>query len=305
MRVEITKTMRITSALCAALICFLYAFICHVPSSLAVIVKTLDTTVWTNEFEPVKLTCQIESNSTDNLRIEWKKIRNGTSSYVYFDRKIVGDLENRAHLMKPATILIFSAIYEDEAEYRCEVAAFDDEKTFDVINIRLEIRVKPAVPQCSVPESVYRYRSVELRCLENESNPAPVYRWFRDNEELPLNSMRTKVNYIMNTKTGTLTFRYVNLNDTGEYHCLAKNDAGHAQCPAKRMEVYQYYFREIVLLVNIVMIVVLNTCLGYCEWIHLEEARKITIDQNGTMASTTAMQTRYKIEHISLRRWRQ
>lgn len=39
----------------------------------------------------VELSCVIESISTINPRIEWKKITSGGPSYVYFDKKIYGN----------------------------------------------------------------------------------------------------------------------------------------------------------------------------------------------------------------------
>uniref|UniRef100_A0A3Q2YWF5 Junctional adhesion molecule 3 n=1 Tax=Hippocampus comes TaxID=109280 RepID=A0A3Q2YWF5_HIPCM len=219
---------------------------CHIPSSLAVILRTTDKIVWANEFEPVELTCLIESISTNNPRIEWKKIRNGIPSYVYFQRKIAGDLENRAQLREPANILIFNTTRSDTAEYRCEVAAIDDQRDFDEILISLAVRVKPVVPRCSVPEAVTVGTSTELRCLENEGFPAPVYSWFQNNEELPQDPKNTpkfiNATYTINADTGSLKFRRVRKEDAGEYYCQAKNDAGHAQCPSQWMEVLRKMF---------------------------------------------------------------
>lgn len=44
----------------------------------------------------VELTCIIDFASTYNLRIEWKKIKNGIPSYVYYRKKIVGKLTQQA-----------------------------------------------------------------------------------------------------------------------------------------------------------------------------------------------------------------
>lgn len=207
----------------------------HILSSLAVILRTTDKIVWANEFErkllekrsnrfiqssfsfswfgffllllsrvlfplaAIELTCLIESISTNNPRIEWKKIKNGVPSYVYFQNKIAGkphptldhripkqcpraqslatwmvpwkalssvvelwshvlylnerlwrvflfslslkgDLEHRAQLREPANILIFNTTRSDTAEYRCEVAAIDDQRDFDEILISLAVR---------------------------------------------------------------------------------------------------------------------------------------------------------------------
>uniref|UniRef100_H3DFI1 Junctional adhesion molecule 3 n=1 Tax=Tetraodon nigroviridis TaxID=99883 RepID=H3DFI1_TETNG len=214
-----------------------------VPSCLGVILRTTDKIVWANEFEPIELTCLIESISTNNPRIEWKKIKNGIPSYVYFQNKISeGDLENRAQLREPANILIFNTTRSDTAEYRCEVAAIDDQRDFDEILISLAVRVKPVVPRCSVPEAVTVGTSTELRCLENEGFPAPQYRWFHNSEELPLDPKASlkflNSSYSINPDTGGLKFRRVRKEDAGEYYCQAKNDAGHAQCLPQMMEVY-------------------------------------------------------------------
>lgn len=169
-------------------------------SVLAVVLKTNNASPWTNEFDSkssrlttlkkiqtshrswinvlvslpvsllteVELSCVIESISTINPRIEWKKITSGGPSYVYFDKKIygntwsslyivsicyifsnihlccafilAGDLENRAVIREPATLLITNATRSDTAKYRCEVTAADDQKAFDEILLDLVVR---------------------------------------------------------------------------------------------------------------------------------------------------------------------
>lgn len=42
----------------------------------------------------IELSCLIESISTTNPRIEWKKITNEGPSYVYFEKKISGNTSN-------------------------------------------------------------------------------------------------------------------------------------------------------------------------------------------------------------------
>uniref|UniRef100_A0A4W5QG82 Junctional adhesion molecule 3 n=1 Tax=Hucho hucho TaxID=62062 RepID=A0A4W5QG82_9TELE len=219
----------------------LYSIFGYIPS-LGVILRTTDKTVWANEFEPIELTCLIESISTNNPRIEWKKIRNSVPSYVYFQNQISGDLEHRAQLIQPANLLILNTSRADTAEYRCEVAAINDHKHFDEILISLAVRVKPVVPRCSVPVAVTVGMSSELRCLENEGFPASQYRWFRNNEELPQDPKSSpkfiNFTYSINADTGGLKFRRMRKEDAGEYYCQAKNEAGHAQCLTQLMDVY-------------------------------------------------------------------
>ncbi|XP_028320418.1 junctional adhesion molecule C [Gouania willdenowi] len=241
-----------------------------IPSSLGVILRTMDKIVWANEFEPIELTCLIESISTNNPRIEWKKIKNGVPSYVYFQNKIAGDLEQRAQLKEPANILIFNTTRSDTAEYRCEVAAIDDQRDFDEILISLAVRVKPVVPRCSVPEAVTVGTSTELRCLENEGFPASQYRWFHNSEELPQDPKNhpkfINSTYSMNPDTGGLKFRRVRKEDAGEYYCQAKNEAGHAQCPPQTMEVYDVDILGIFLkvLAAVASGLVVTVCMYQC-----------------------------------------
>uniref|UniRef100_A0A3Q2XBC2 Junctional adhesion molecule 3 n=1 Tax=Hippocampus comes TaxID=109280 RepID=A0A3Q2XBC2_HIPCM len=237
-------------------------------------------------FAAVELTCLIESISTNNPRIEWKKIRNGIPSYVYFQRKIAGDLENRAQLREPANILIFNTTRSDTAEYRCEVYSSPSSRQINREHVML-CTVKPVVPRCSVPEAVTVGTSTELRCLENEGFPAPVYSWFQNNEELPQDPKNTpkfiNATYTINADTGSLKFRRVRKEDAGEYYCQAKNDAGHAQCPSQWMES-----------VGVSNSNPFTPALTKYAFI-MSSSTTDSVGRRRTMLSTMAMQMRYKI----------
>lgn len=58
--------------------------------------RVLDVAMVTLYLRPaeIELSCLIESISTINPRIEWKKITNEGPSYVYFERKISGNTPN-------------------------------------------------------------------------------------------------------------------------------------------------------------------------------------------------------------------
>lgn len=51
-----------------------------------------------------------------------------------------GDLEKRAKIREPATLVILNATRSDTADYRCEVTAPSDFKSFDEILISLVVR---------------------------------------------------------------------------------------------------------------------------------------------------------------------
>lgn len=125
----------------------------HIPSSLGVILRTTDKIVWANEFErklqenysnlfsqnnfyfpdlhyrslplmesifstAVELTCLIESISTNNPRIEWKKIKNGIPSYVYFQNKISG---KALKVLKIDIIQQLSAFQSEVSEHKTQL----------------------------------------------------------------------------------------------------------------------------------------------------------------------------------------
>ncbi|KAM6961019.1 junctional adhesion molecule 3B [Aplochiton taeniatus] len=265
----------------------LYSSICHF-LSLGVILRTTDKVVWANEFEPIELTCLIESISTNNPRIEWKKIKNGVPSYVYFRNRISGDLEHRAQLKEPANLLILNASRSDTAEYRCEVAAIDDQKHFDEILISLAVRVKPVVPRCSIPVAVTVGTSSELRCLENEGFPTSQYRWFQNNEELPLDPKSSpkfyNSSYTINADTGGLKFRRVRKEDAGEYYCQAQNDAGQAQCPPQIMEVYDVDIFGIFLKTVGALVALMCVAMGICH-----------LHKHGCFSGKDLTETNYKL----------
>ncbi|KAM8835113.1 junctional adhesion molecule 3B [Synchiropus picturatus] len=253
----------------ARLACLLTLLSTHCYFSVFAVVLTTDNdSPWTDEFDKIELSCLIDSISTPNPRIEWKKIKNGGPSYVYFDKKISGDLENRAVIREPATLVITNATRSDTAKYRCEVTAADDQKSVDEIVINLTVRVKPVTPKCSVPKSVPVGKSAELSCVEEEGFPKSQYQWFKGREEIPDDPKTSpkffNSSYTLNAETGTLKFIAVRKEDAGEYFCRAKNDAGAAECPHQMMEVYDIDIVGIVLGVLVVVVVLLCITVGIC-----------------------------------------
>ncbi|KAG9351509.1 hypothetical protein JZ751_022760 [Albula glossodonta] len=240
----------------------------HYITTLAVTLRTTNKSPWANEFESIELTCLIESISTTTPRIEWKKIKNGEPSYVYFRDEVSGDLKNRATIREPASLVITNTTRSDTALYRCEVTAADDHKSFDEIVIDLVVRVKPVVPRCSVPKSVPVGKSAELRCVEDEGFPPPKYQWFRNKEEIPEDPKSSpkffNSTYSLDMNSGTLKFSAVRKEDAGEYYCRAKNDAGHSQCGPQAMEVYDINIAGIIFGVLVVVVVLLCITVGIC-----------------------------------------
>uniref|UniRef100_A0A8C1WT60 Junctional adhesion molecule 3b n=1 Tax=Cyprinus carpio TaxID=7962 RepID=A0A8C1WT60_CYPCA len=263
----IDSKMALTPLACVLLLLSMQCYI----STLAVILKTTNPKPWVNEFESIELSCMIESISTAQPRIEWKKIKMGEPSYVYFGKAISGDLEKRAKIREPASLVILNATRADSADYRCEVTAPNDQKSFDEILISLTVRVKPVVPRCSIPKSVPVGKPAELHCLEGEGYPKSQYQWFRNKEEIPENPKNSpkfiNSTYTLSRELGTLKFSAVKKEDAGEYYCRAKNEAGSSECGPQMMEVYDINIAGIILGVVVVVTVLLCIIVGiFCAY---------------------------------------
>uniref|UniRef100_A0A8D0HDR9 Junctional adhesion molecule 3 n=1 Tax=Sphenodon punctatus TaxID=8508 RepID=A0A8D0HDR9_SPHPU len=221
-----------------------------------------------SEGQWVELSCIIKATTTPEPRIEWKKIKDGQTTYVFFHNKIQGDLLNRAELIRRTSLAIRNVTRLDTATYRCEVAAPGDEKNIDEINIHLTVQVKPVAPKCRVPKAVPVGKSASLHCQENEGFPAPTYSWYRNSEPLPADSTShhkfKNSSFVVNPATGTLAFSTVNKGDTGRYYCIATNNAGSAKCEEQEMEVYDLNIGGIVGGVLVVAVVLSLITLGIC-----------------------------------------
>uniref|UniRef100_A0A803VRE1 Junctional adhesion molecule 3 n=71 Tax=Neoaves TaxID=3078114 RepID=A0A803VRE1_FICAL len=234
---------------------------------LAVELTSSNTKPVVQEFQSVELSCIIKSTVTPDPRIEWKKIRDGETSYVFFDNKMQGDFVTRAEILSRTSLVIKNTTRMDTATYRCEVAAPSDTKTIDEINIQLTVQVKPMTPRCSVPKAVPVGKSASLHCHENEGFPKSTYSWYRNSEPLSPDSKSSKSHnssYTLNPATGTLVFHAVHKGDTGRYSCIATNDAGFAKCEEQEMEVYDLNIGGIIGGVLVVLAVLVLITLGIC-----------------------------------------
>ncbi|XP_058865643.1 junctional adhesion molecule 3B-like [Acipenser ruthenus] len=261
-----THTIRICKMAMTKLASAFILFTTYCCRSMAVELTSNNQHPVVNEFQSVELSCIIKSISTPDPRIEWKKFRGGDTTYVYFQGKISGALENRAELRGTSSLVIHNTTRTDSATYRCEVSAHLDEKKLDELSIELTVQVKPVVPRCSVPQSVPVGKSASLTCVETEGFPLPTYHWYRDNEPLPDNPKSSpkffNSSYTADPKDGTLKFSEVKKIDAGEYYCVAKNPAGMARCGPQLMEVYDINIAGIVGGVLVVLTVLLLIAIG-------------------------------------------
>ncbi|KFO37323.1 Junctional adhesion molecule C [Fukomys damarensis] len=220
------------------------------------------------EFESVELSCIITDSQTSDPRIEWKKIQDDQTSYVFFENQIQGDLAGRAEILGKSSLKIWNVTRLDAALYRCEVVARNDRKEIDEIAIELIVQVKPVTPVCRVPKAVPAGKMATLQCQESEGHPRPHYSWYRNDVPLPTDSRANprfrNSSFLLNSETGTLVFSAVHKEDSGQYYCIASNDAGSARCEEQEMEVYDLNIAGIIGGVLVVLAVLVLITLGIC-----------------------------------------
>lgn len=216
----------------------------------AVNLKSSNRNPVVHEFESVELSCIITDSQTNDPRIEWKKIQDGQTTYVYFDNKIQGDLAGRTDVFGKTSLRIWNVTRSDSAIYRCEVVALNDRKEVDELTIELIVQVKPVAPVCRVPKAVPVGKAATLQCQESEGYPRPYYSWYRNDVPLPTDSRANprfqNSSFHVNSETGTLVFSAVHKEDSGQYYCIASNDAGAARCEGQDMEVYDLNIAGII-----------------------------------------------------------
>uniref|UniRef100_A0A8I3XBA6 Junctional adhesion molecule C n=1 Tax=Callithrix jacchus TaxID=9483 RepID=A0A8I3XBA6_CALJA len=234
----------------------------------AVNLKSSNRTPVVQEFGSVELSCIITDSQTSDPRIEWKKIQNGETTYVFFDNKIQGVLVGRAEILGKTSLKIWNVTRTDSALYRCEVVARNDRKEIDEIMIELTVQVKPVTPVCRVPKAVPVGKMATLHCQESEGHPRPHYSWYRNDVPLPTDSRANprfrNSSFHLNSETGTLVFSAVHKDDSGRYYCIASNDAGSARCEEQEMEVYDLNIGGIIGGVLVVLAVLALITLGIC-----------------------------------------
>ncbi|XP_030636482.1 junctional adhesion molecule 2A [Chanos chanos] len=225
-------------------------------------VSTREPKVSVREYSDAMLSCEFKTEQEPEPRIEWKKIGKDVS-FVYYEGHFRGEFAKRAEI-EGATVTLSRVSQKDAGVYRCEVSAPKDSVTLGEINVTLTVLVPPQTPSCVIPSSAVTGSAVELSCRDLHGIPAATYTWFKDRKAL---SVRPQANstYTINPHTGVLTFKTVTRNDTGRYHCEAKNGVGSPKsCAGNHMKIDDLNVQGIIVATLVVCLIVSICIVGVC-----------------------------------------
>ncbi|KAF7661065.1 hypothetical protein LDENG_00270060 [Lucifuga dentata] len=110
----------------------------------------------------------------------------------------------------------------DSGRYICQVIS---PATGLTAELRLDVKVPPAVPKCSISGKSVLKGNVTLSCASDAGKPVPMYKWRRTSP-----TSEVFFSPMLNEKTGTLTLNNLSSNMSGKYVCTASNSAGSETC---------------------------------------------------------------------------
>ncbi|MEE6512713.1 hypothetical protein FKM82_019896 [Ascaphus truei] len=234
-------------------------------------VSTPKQNITVKEGGAAEFQCQYTSDF-QSPRVEWKFVgKDQETSLVYYDGALTAPYKDRASTY-PQGLRIERINRKDTGDYVCEVTSSvtnpDGKTSYGEITFHLVVLVPPSVPVAQVPVSVTTGGVAQLACIENDSSPPALFKWYKNKILMPDNPKTSPTfqnsSYTLDSKTGVLKFDPVKKSDAGEYYCEAGNPEGKQVSAAVRMEVNDVNVGGIVAAVIIVLLIL--ALIGFGVW---------------------------------------
>ncbi|XP_031419604.1 junctional adhesion molecule A-like [Clupea harengus] len=226
--------------------------------------STSTPSVKVKENQGADLKCSHTADFGADARVEWKfQDDKSTQSLIIYRGEPTINYAGRVEQYTGG--LRFNRVTrKDTGTYICTVAGsgYSSEA-----KISLTVLVAPSVPLCRIATSVKLGTNVKLACSDGQASPPPTYKWYKNDEPLPLDPSKfpnfKNMTYKLNPNTGTLVFSRVSQMDEGQYFCESTNEAGPPKrCVATKMAVYGVNTGGIVAGVIILLILLLLLIVG-------------------------------------------
>lgn len=121
------------------------------------------------------------------------------------------------------SLYINSTQESDSGRYLCQVIS--PESPGMTKQLSLNVKVPPAVPECSVSGKPVLKGNITLKCSSKSGKPVPIYKWQKTTPESQYFFAPHQ-----NEVTGTLKLTNLSSNMSGKYVCTASNMAGEERC---------------------------------------------------------------------------
>ncbi|XP_056267463.1 endothelial cell adhesion molecule a [Pseudoliparis swirei] len=174
----------------------------------------------------------VPGNDLSTNTIVWNFVSNSTQLIISYtkDSMSVGSSQFKGRVgfsssmpSRSVSLYINNTQESDSGRYLCQVImpgnpGFTSE-------LRLDVKVPPGVPKCSLSGKPVLKGNVTLSCETSAGKPVPLYKWKKTSP-----TSEVFFSPMLNEKTGTLKLSNLSSNMSGKYVCAASNSAGSESC---------------------------------------------------------------------------
>lgn len=183
-----------------------------------------------------QLVCTAWKTVPGKITVVWtykrSKHEEGTGTFIarnYIQKKF----HKNFSLKDQTTLIIKNPNRNNSGIYTCLLENYSDVHRSSAQGFyELLVIYPPSKPECEYPADRYLKEGhhYTIKCVSQSGSPDPRYTWFKDDVELPKNSLFSSAfkdsHFVYDEYTGILEFTKANEYNAGVYHCLASNDAG-------------------------------------------------------------------------------
>ncbi|XP_070699533.1 endothelial cell adhesion molecule a [Pempheris klunzingeri] len=161
----------------------------------------------------------------------WNFVSNNTQLIISYTKgsMIVGSSQFKGRVgfttnmpSRDVSLYINNTQESDSGRYICQVITPSSGLTRE---LKVDIKVPPAVPKCSLSGKPVLKGNVTLSCRSSSGKPIPIYKWRKTSP-----TSEVFFSPMLNEKAGTLKLSNLSSNMSGKYVCTASNSVKSETC---------------------------------------------------------------------------